>query len=168
MSEADRSQVLVAVGHYAQYVSRSGCKPKGLHRWLRDGNDEQPWKEWLEPARDVEQGNVGGQPKRCQARIITPEARFGKNCNAAVVAQPGVEKPLPFCASCLPVQLHLSEALRKLREQKPIGEDEHMARECATRRNGDSRPLPGEDREPIAAARASKADCSGDFEARDE
>lgn len=55
LSAEDRKQVLVAVQHYASsQMVLKGFGIKDPHRWLRDGKDNQPWKDWLDPEQQQE------------------------------------------------------------------------------------------------------------------
>ena len=48
----DRKLVLVAVKNYAlSELAQKGIGIKDPHRWLRNGKDGEPWRDWLEPEK---------------------------------------------------------------------------------------------------------------------
>ena len=62
LNAQDRNQVLLAVQHYAKselVLKNIGIKDP--HRWLRNGKDDEPWRDWIEPEQRVTKELHDGQ-----------------------------------------------------------------------------------------------------------
>lgn len=62
LTPEDRRLVLVAVKNYtASEMIQRGIGIKDAHRWIRNGKDEEPWREWLTP--EIRKGKTDGKGK---------------------------------------------------------------------------------------------------------
>ncbi|QOJ35584.1 MAG: hypothetical protein HRU82_11815 [Nitrospira sp.] len=83
-------QVLIAVQHYATSKTVSeGIGIKDPHRWLRNGNKDEPWREWIEPEHKVTM-TKSSLPRTCTKRIHKPGDLLLSQCGAP---------PAPNCNS---------------------------------------------------------------------
>lgn len=101
----DRKQVLIAVRHYAsskRIVEGFGIKDP--HRWLRNGKDDEPWREWIEPEQP---STLNGHASvlTCSKRV--QKGQFLKACGAPVDSRSLPAEPR--CAEHLAANHQLQE-----------------------------------------------------------
>ena len=59
LKSEDRLLILTAVGNYAaSEMTQKGIGIKDAHRWLRNGKDSEPWRDWLTPEQPVNSQEV--------------------------------------------------------------------------------------------------------------
>ncbi len=75
LNHEDRQLVFMAVRHYAtsEFIQK-GFGIKDAHRWLRDGRDDEPWREWIEPAQRT------ADDREIQKRIV-PQRKCARQVN---------------------------------------------------------------------------------------
>lgn len=98
LSTEDRCLVLKAVKNYASsQMVLNGIGIKDAQRWLRNGKDDEPWRDWTEPEQPhTTLQNGHGVTTTCRRQVRkTPGDPFLKPCGQPVV--PGKQQ----CAGCL-------------------------------------------------------------------
>lgn len=78
----DRKLVLIAVQHYASsknVLAEIGIKDP--HRWLRNGKDDEPWREWIEPEQP---STLNGHASALTCSKRVQKGQFLKACGAPV------------------------------------------------------------------------------------
>ncbi len=101
----DRKLVLIAVRQYASSKNvLAGIGIKDPHRWLKNGKDDEPWREWIEPEQPV---TVTGHASSltCSKRI--QKGQFLKACGAPV--DPRSRAVEPRCTEHLTANHSLQE-----------------------------------------------------------
>ena len=82
LSAEEKQSVLVAVKHYENSaLVKKGIGVRDPHRWLQDGDGNQPWRDWVEPEQPTTTLHNGHGPSRtCTKRIQGPDDRFLRFC----------------------------------------------------------------------------------------
>ena len=104
LNAEDRKQVLVAVQNYASSeLVLKGMGIKDPHRWLRDGDHEEAWRNWIEPEQRASKklSNGHGPAPACTKRVQGADERFLRTCG-----QPAHPQSRPAEPRCYE---HLSE-----------------------------------------------------------
>ena len=77
LTTANRQLVLVAVKNYAaSELIQKGIGIKDAHRWLRNGKDEERWREWITPDNKTKE-KTNGHSWQCPTGLAQKDYASG-------------------------------------------------------------------------------------------
>lgn len=106
LSDHDQTQCLLAVKHYVEDLRRSGLNPKDPKRFLRDGKENEPWRDWIEPVQPIAPMISAPKPlSHTCVWLLDSNGRRSRACGEPIA--PNQPHPIrPFCPQ------HLEERRR--------------------------------------------------------